>query len=265
MNRIDLGPLAAAVEQPKRRSGRRPSSSGQGGLGSPAEHTLFVPLHYEPNYAYPLLVWLHDESEDGAELPRVMAALSLRNYVAVGPQAMAPSSSAWPQEWPAIEAADRRVSAACEEAFREYHIARGKVFLGGIGSGGTMAFRIAFQRPEYFAGVVSINGPLPQQPAALAALNRCRRVPVFWTHCCYSQEFGEATVAAQLRLLHVAGFDVTLRQYPTREPHYDLVFPDVNRWLMELVTRAPHRPPDRRPPVAGDALRGEVSLAHASG
>ena len=28
-------------------------------LGEPADHCLLSPVHYEKNYAYPLVVWLH--------------------------------------------------------------------------------------------------------------------------------------------------------------------------------------------------------------
>ena len=49
-------------------------------------HTLFVPLHYEPNYAYPLVVWLHGPGDDERQLLRVMPLVSMRNYVAVGPR-----------------------------------------------------------------------------------------------------------------------------------------------------------------------------------
>ena len=48
---------------------------------------LFVPLHYEPNYAYPLIVWLHGAQDDERQLKRVMPFISLRNYVAVAPRA----------------------------------------------------------------------------------------------------------------------------------------------------------------------------------
>src|SRR5689334_12243455 len=44
---------------------------------------LFGPLHYEPNYAYPLLVWLHGAGDDESQLKRIMPLVSLRNYVGV--------------------------------------------------------------------------------------------------------------------------------------------------------------------------------------
>src|SRR5690242_12624947 len=44
--------------------------------------SIFIPEGYEPNYAYPLIVWMvgpHDNKR--AELKRVMPAISTRNYL----------------------------------------------------------------------------------------------------------------------------------------------------------------------------------------
>lgn len=54
-----------------------PRVSGRG------PYSLFGPLHYEANYAYPLIVWLHGPGDDEHQLRRIMPAISLRNYVAV--------------------------------------------------------------------------------------------------------------------------------------------------------------------------------------
>ncbi len=58
--------------------------------------SLFAPLHYEPNYAYPLVVWLHGSGESEQQLRRIMPSISLRNYVAVAPRgtAVAPAPAA---------------------------------------------------------------------------------------------------------------------------------------------------------------------------
>ena len=45
--------------------------------------TAFVPKHYEPRYAYPLLVLFHGRGGDEQQLLRIMPQLSNRNYVAV--------------------------------------------------------------------------------------------------------------------------------------------------------------------------------------
>ena len=49
-------------------------------------YTLFAPLHYEPGYSYPLIVWLHGHGNDERQLVRIMPLVSMRNYVAVAPR-----------------------------------------------------------------------------------------------------------------------------------------------------------------------------------
>src|SRR5215213_5942076 len=49
---------------------------------APPCYSLFAPLHYERRYAYPLLVWLHDDGGNERELRLLMPHVSVRNYVA---------------------------------------------------------------------------------------------------------------------------------------------------------------------------------------
>ena len=215
MNRINLGPLATMSSAS--RSALDIESRTTRPTMSLCEHSVFIPLHYEKNYAYPLIVWLHDQGTDEAQLSQIMSVLSLRNYVAAGPrgsESCPGGGFGWLQCASSIEKAGSAIRGAIDDACRQFNISAQRVFIAGEGSGGTMAFRIAFQRPEWFAGVLSLNGPLPNGAAPLARLNACRRMPIFWTQCRHDRQFNEATLAEQLRLLHIGGFNVTLRQYP---------------------------------------------------
>src|SRR5438105_1512038 len=49
----------------------------------------FLPVGYEPNYAYPLLVFLHDHGGNEEQVLRLAPRLSRRNYICIalrGPQ-----------------------------------------------------------------------------------------------------------------------------------------------------------------------------------
>lgn len=236
MNRIKLGPLASmssvaqAEFELESRAPRLHPSIG--------DHSIFIPLHYEKNYSYPLVVWLHERGADESQLTDIMSVLSLRNYVAVAPRGANVCQSGgfdWLQAAEAIEQCDQSIGAAIDDARRQFNISSQRVFVAGIGSGGTMAFRIAFQRPEWFGGVLSINGEMPSELTPLARLNACRRLPIFWTQCRADERFEELQLARQLRLLHIAGFNVTLRQYPAGNQR-NQILADANRWMMELVT-----------------------------
>ena len=46
---------------------------------------VFVPENYEPNYAYPLVVWLHDAGRSERDIVDVLPHISMRNYFGPGP------------------------------------------------------------------------------------------------------------------------------------------------------------------------------------
>ena len=217
----------------RKTSCRGPRSAGQ-------SFCTFAPLHYEAGYAYPLVVWLHSSASSERELQHVMPLVSMRNYVAVAPRG--PSRSrrhanrySWQQTQDDIELAESRVADVIAAATRHFHVNPARVFVAGCGAGGTMAIRVAWNYPAQFAGVVSINGPLPSKCNPLRHVNELRRVPALLATSRDSRRYPASRVCSDLCLLHTAGCTVALRQYPG---NYDLtgnMLGDMNRWLMELV------------------------------
>src|SRR5262249_32618545 len=142
-------------------------------------HAQFAPLHYEQNYAYPLLVWLHGGGDSEKQLRRIMPLVSMRNYVAVAPRgtlevphrAGSGSGFQWSQTSQHIAQAEEGIGAAIAETCEKFNIRTDRIFIGGYESGGTMAFRIAAENPNQYAGVLSLCGPFPTQGAPLAKLN----------------------------------------------------------------------------------------------
>ena len=260
MNRIKISPLAAATFEKKSsddpllvNTTRREFSLPDNHIVSDPrrtkvrrtdEYSLFVPLHFAENYHYPLVVWLHDDGDTSEQLHRIMPWLSLQNYVGVAPQSSVGNlhhGFYWEQTRDSIECACEAVASAIERASRRINIASDRIYVAGSGNAGTMAFRIAMDRPELFKGVVSINGPLPQGLTPFSKLGQCRFVEVFWAHCRNSIEFPEPELCQQLRMLHAAGFSTTLRQYPCGdrqiEDHDRRFDPlgDLNRWIMSDI------------------------------
>jgi phospholipase/carboxylesterase len=200
----------------------------------------FAPIHYEPGYAYPLIVWLHSSASSERELRHVMPLVSMRNYVAIAPRGTSSSAQhrnkySWRQTADEIEAADMRVKECVEAAARRFNIRAEKVFLAGCAGGGTMALRLAWSDPGRFAGVVSINGPLPTRLQPLRRVNEIRSVPCLLAMSRESQTYPSTQVCSDLRLLHSAGCTVALRQYPDADDLTSNMLADMNRWLMDLV------------------------------
>lgn len=221
-------------------------------------YASFAPLQYEPNYAYPLLVWLHGPGDDERQLCRVMPHISLRNYVGVGPRGCCPPSPGglgfeWGETADALQSAADAVADCIEAASRRYHIAADRVFLAGYQSGGTMALRLALQDPERLAGVISVAGPFPVGRTPLARLRQIRELPIFLAHGRESTLYPFRRVREELRLFHAADLHVHLRQYPCGDELTTQMLLDVNAWIMERITGVPEAATDDVCVQPGDA------------
>ena len=216
-----------------------------------ARHMFFVPLHYERNYAYPLLVWLHGPGDDERQLQRVMPLVSMRNYVAVGPRGSVRDEGpgfTWQQSESGIAAAEQSVFAAIEAAQERFNIARQRIFVGGYASGGTMAFRVALRHPSAFAGALSIGGPFPSGNMPLLQLDRLRRLPFFIAQGRDAVDYPVEQTCQELRLFHAAGLKATLRQYPCGDEVTTVMLHDMDVWMMERVTGIEETPQVQCPP-----------------
>lgn len=203
------------------------------------DFSLFAPLHYEANYAYPLVVWLHNEGGDQRQLARVMPLVSMRNYVGLavrGPEACETGGYAWPQTTDGIAAAEQRICDAIDKAGERYHIHDQRIYLAGYEAGGTMAYRVALRNPQRFSAAVSLGGPFPEGETPLAKLAQLRKFPLLLAHCRDSQSYPVEQVCRELMLFHAAGLAVTLRQYPCGDELTTQMLTDLDVWLMEQVT-----------------------------
>lgn len=206
---------------------------------------LFAPLHYEPNYGYPLLVWLHGPNDDESQLKRIMPLVSMRNYVAVAPRAPLcrdrdAADFGWSQSGEVAvdhwSAAEQSVFDAVEAAESRFHIAARRIFIAGYDSGGTMAFRLAMDNPHRFAGVLSLLGGFPNDHAPLKRLAHARQVPIFLACGRDSRRYSTLEVCEQLKLFHSAGMNVSLRQYPCGHEMVPAMLADMDRWIMEQIS-----------------------------
>lgn len=218
--------------------------------------SLFSPLHYEPNYAYPLVVWLHGPRDDERQLNRVLPHMSVRNYAAIGPRGTCLHDDDtpgfhWGENDGAVLAAETHVLEAIDAARKRWNIAADKIFLAGFQCGGTMALRLGLRHSHLFAGALSIGGPFPISGQPLVALQHARRLPLFIGYGRDSDTYTVDRVCAELRLFHAAAMKVSLFQYPCGDELTTKMLVDVNRWIMERVTGQPMtlETPAELPPV----------------
>jgi phospholipase/carboxylesterase len=204
---------------------------------------MFTPVHYEANYAYPLLIWLHGPGTcDERQLLRIMPMVSLRNYVAVAPRGFLQESASgaknydWPQTPEHIQEAQCRVFDCIEAAEHRWRISPKRIFLAGFDTGGTMAFRVAMNHPRRFAGVLSLGGAFPTGHRPFVQILEARKLPVFLAVGRDSQTYSPEQACETLRLFHTAGISVALRQYPCSQQLAPQMLRDIDRWIIEQIT-----------------------------
>ena len=212
----------------------------QGAAGEVGDHAIFVPMHYEQRYSYPLVIWLHGPSGNEQQLQQIMPMVSLRNYVAVAPRGTiveegSVNAFSWKQSPAHIELAEDRVFDCIDIARRQFNIPNERIFLAGYGCGGTMAVRIAWNHPERFKGAATIGGALPECHRPLHHVNRLRRLPLLLACGQNASVFDQQLVCDNLRLLHSAGTIVSLRQYPCADDLRTTMLNDLDRWVMDIV------------------------------
>jgi len=200
--------------------------------------SFFIPQHYEENYSYPLVVWLHGRGGSETQLHRVMPFLSMRNYSAVSVRGTERLEQGW--DWdhtPAgIEAAQQRVFEAIDLARERFHVHSERIFLAGYEGGGTLALRLALAFPRQFAGAAAIGSRFPTGTGTLAQLAAVRGFPLFLAQGTESSICSADNLAADLNLMHAASLKVALRLYPCGDEIRTKMLSDLNEWLMERVT-----------------------------
>lgn len=241
--------------------------------GSILAEARFVPQGYEPNYPYPLLILLHGRGGDEQQLVRSMPALSWRNYIGLGlrgPEAVIRGGQLVGHGWgpdfarqdrrgvprpaePALSDAEvvRRTLNGPPDAFdvladglfaavrnlrRSLHIHTERIFLVGSGEGAAAAYRLGLSFPERFAGVVALNGWIPEgfRPLGRLAASRCLRILV--VHGEWNARAPVARARRDVAVLRAGGLRVAFHSYPCAHRLTAPMLSDVDTWLIHQCT-----------------------------
>ena len=195
-------------------------------------------MGYEPGYPYPLIVWLHGPCNNENELPKVMSLVSTRNQVAVAPRGTkrifgVPGAYGWDETPDGIAEAHERVDECIAEAQQRFNIHPERIFLAGHSTGGTLAHRLGLERPDCFAGSISLSGRVPRGMRLLRNINGARKLPLLLSVSPTVENFTTDEVMDDVRFLHSAGISVDVRLFPEGDDLTDVMFKDLNGWVME--------------------------------
>ncbi|MEZ6123149.1 MAG: hypothetical protein R3C49_08255 [Planctomycetaceae bacterium] len=183
--------------------------------------SLFVPERYEERYAYPLLIWFHDENSSENELNPVMQAIGDQNYCGLALRGNTVLEGHDSFGWN-IRGLNfgrvplkRLVNLTTRRLRKAFHIHSERIFAAGSGSGADVALQLFSEAPEWFAGAVLIDPPCEARltlghPADLRGKHILQTV---------SRSQSNETLARNLdavRLLRSTGVEVDVRV--TEEP-----------------------------------------------
>ncbi|MEQ9408065.1 MAG: hypothetical protein RIK87_10085 [Fuerstiella sp.] len=183
--------------------------------------SLFVPDQYEENYAYPLLIWFHDEFSSENELDLVMNAIGDQNYcgLALRGNRVLPGDDAfgWRDQSLAFGKVplSQLVHVTARRLRRAFHIHSERIFAAGAGSGADVALQLFAEFPEWFAGAVLLDPPCKAE-ISLGNVPEIRGKHVLHT---VSRSSSNETLSQNLdvvRLLRSAGAEIAVRM--TDEP-----------------------------------------------
>ncbi|TWU01940.1 alpha/beta hydrolase [Neorhodopirellula pilleata] len=208
---------------------------------------IVTPLHFQTTYQYPLLVWLHSAGASELQIEQILPHISSRNYVGVGVRAtyatdVQGSGFDWQSSQNGVRKACQNIFDAIEMTSRRHSIHPDRIILAGLGSGATMACRVAMQHPNAFAGVIRMSGRLETAGCGLGKFNqlRQRRLPMLWQQAMDGVDDDSAQLRRDITTAQWLQAQVEIRQYPGNDVVNTAALKDIDRWCFDkIVTPSP--------------------------
>jgi len=186
------------------------------------EDDVYVPEHYEHNYAYPLIAWLHPAASAPRQWRRLMKFISERNYVGV-------SISIGDAEQTA-----RQVFATVARVRKRFHLHTERIYLLGFNEAGTRALELGLSRPGWFGGVAAVSASFPKIARPLSRYHELRGNRVFLAQTERDGTALAGDVRRTQRLLFSAGMRVTCCTAAADGCHAGLLR-EIDRWIMREI------------------------------
>lgn len=238
-------PVAARPSVPE---AGMPSSPWEAASSIGRPRRFFLPARYEPNYRYPLIIWLHNNGHNENQISQVLPHISLQNYVGVGIRGSHSADTVghrfdWSGRPAAVARCEEAVWQAIDDASSRYSINPERVFLAGYGAGGTMACRVALQHPRAFAGCISLGGRLPRGGRVLSNLSQARNLRTLWAVGTENRSISQADFEDDIALAASARLRLDVRRYTVDDEMVHEILRDVDAWIMSRVTGSDSQPP----------------------
>ncbi|MBM3971208.1 MAG: hypothetical protein FJ302_15325 [Planctomycetes bacterium] len=217
------------------------ADSPWGHFALPDESPVHLPPHYEPNYAYPLIVWLHDAEWTARELLDLIPRISPQNYLGLAVEGLTPTNrfAAGPMS-PAgsldpLDALLETLKDVVPQMRREFHVHSERIYLAGFGDQALVALRMLLRRPEWFSGALAFGVRNTKLESALKNYDELRGKRVFLSAGVRDTRCSMPDVTSLGRLLRSFGMQAVLRAYDSSDSPTPKMLSDVDHWLMNGV------------------------------
>ncbi len=199
----------------------------------------FLPLGYEPRYAYPLIVFFHGAGGNEEQILRLAPKISRRNFIAIGlraPVCLGPNPKgemaySW-NDLPNLSVVEDYFLQAVQQTRRTYHVHSERIYLAGFAEGAEMAYRFGLMMPEKIAGIISLNGCMPRCDPPRLPWDAVRGLRLFQAHGIANAKIPLTLAKEDYRLFYAAGADVEFKTYATTQRLHSDMLLDINRWIV---------------------------------
>jgi dienelactone hydrolase len=138
----------------------RQVTAGEGRNG--VNYVLQLPPEYRHSQSYPVLIVLHEAGEKAEAMVKRWSDALDHGYIVVGPEwASGGGGNPFGGGGGAYQYSPQEhetVLATLRDLRRRFNIDSDRVFLTGLGQGGSMAFDVGLSHPDLFAGVIPMSG-----------------------------------------------------------------------------------------------------------
>jgi len=202
---------------------------------------VYIPDHYEPGYAYPLVIWFHETGGSEQSLYSLMPEMSERNHFGLsfrgGLPAInhLPGTYRWPKSEKQFELLEQKIYDAVVTLRREFHIHSERIYLAGFGEGGTLAMKLLFSQPERYAGAASLSGQFATQNNPLKNLSLLRGKRVFQGTGVKNAVVTPSDISHSTRLLHSAGLEAKSAYFESDSKLTPRMLSEIDRWILSGI------------------------------
>ncbi len=208
------------------------------------QFATYIPEQHEPNYTYPLLIWLHGENSSERELIPLMPKLSTRNYFALALRGdnPKPTSEYAGFGWKPLQDAIVNVTSRIEEALKhvegQFQIHSDRIFIGGFDQGAELALAICLTQPDLFAGAISLCGKMPAEQSLLRRFRLLHGKRVLLVAGKQDQKVTLTDIQQTQKLLYTSGLDVSAQAFHAGHEISDDMLSSMNSWMMNGICTA---------------------------